>query len=176
MKPVKLVGTAIINQRSLKIKGQATVNGCLEFPSDTLAQGKCTMVTSTQSDQVECDYEVNYTKIGPLASLTLDILPMQAPVKNTGNAFVGTDGWVFHAFEPRIPELFPTEHWRTVLIPRMSDYMSFSDAEFADGDIWTGTFHPEQAISLGYQTCQHLFHSGDTWQITKRLQFPVPSL
>lgn len=180
MKPVKLVGTASITQRSLKIKGQAVVNGRLEFSADTLTKGKCTMVTSTRSDRVECDYEVNYSRIGPLSSLTLDILPMSEPVENTGNAFPGSDGWVFHDFVPTIPELFPTEDgvewWRTLLIPRMSDFITFSKKEFADEDIWTATFHPEQAISLSMQSSGELFRMGDTWQITERLQFSIPSL
>jgi hypothetical protein len=175
---VKIAGSVAVSQGSLKLRGQAKINGCVEFPTEVLANGKCQMITSTKSDQVECDYEVSYTHIGPLKHLSLDILPMNETAENTGNAFPGCDGWVFYDFSPSIPELFPTdtEGWRTTLVPRMSDYMEFSQSHFADGDIWTATFHPEQALSLSYQTGLDLFHTGETWKITERMQFPVPSL
>ena len=136
------------------------------------------MITATKSDEIQCGYQINYTHIGPLASLTLDILPTLTGT-NTGNAFPGCDGWVLYDFIPRIPQLFPSEDdecWRTILIPRISDYMEFSDKEFANADVWSASFHPEQAISLGYQTCQVVFHTGDTWQVTKTMKFPIPSI
>ena len=195
MKPVKLVGQVAIKRGSLNIHGDLIINGQLEFKDEkrrtlplpggpgsditisqeTLSSGKCQMITATQSDHIECDYEVNYTHIGPLTSLTVDILPGTKGM-NTGNAFPATDGWVFYRFIPPVPGVFPTDLLRTVVVPRMSDFMLFADPEFADSDTWTGTFHPEQAVSLSHHSSGEWFPTNGTWQIVKRIKFPVPSV
>jgi len=42
--------------------------------------------------------------------------------------------------------------------------------------VWTASFHPEEAISLSYRAITDYFHTGETWEITNTMKFPVPSI
>lgn len=165
-------------------KGSVTVCPCASAPPTvSLMKGTCVMITSTQSDQLQCKYHLTYSTGAQSNHLSLDVLPSQLGA-NTGNAFPGTDGWVLCHFDP-VPPVFPLseegEQWHTLLIPNMSEYLRSSQADFVGADIWTAMFHPEEAISLTHRggpspSVTAVFQHGSTWQLVKALRFPIPSI
>lgn len=152
----------------------------------TLMRGTCTMITSTQSNSVHLNFELNYSQPSDVIPglpnhLTLDVLPAEDVGHNTGNAFPAVDGWVLFDFDP-VPPVFPKPEdsdagaWPTIIVPKMSQYMVSSQQNFVEGDYWIATFHPEKAVVLAHHSSPMWFESGETWKIKKTIRFPIPSV